>query len=147
MTDEEEIRQLIGAIMMADADKDVDGFAATFTEEGTYHSGSRGSSSGTAALKKNLADRNKYNPPERETVHLACEGSIKVQGDRASAVAPYVAYGRIGLSPWNVMSIGRFECELVRRDGRWLFTEVNNHLNGKSTWPATAQHHPHVENP
>jgi hypothetical protein len=127
----------------ADADKDVEGFAALFTEDGTYR-GRRGASRGHAALRKNLADRIAVNPADRETMHLFYEGVISVSGDKATAVAPYIGYGRIGASPWAVMSIGRFHCELTRQDGRWLFTDVENRSIGAPGGPATVLHHPHV---
>jgi uncharacterized protein (TIGR02246 family) len=127
----------------ADADKDPDAFAALFTEDGKYIS-RRGDSVGRAAIYKNLADRNAANPPDRRTMHLFAESVVEVNGDTAHARSPYVGYGRIGDGPWEVMSIGRFHTWLVRQDGKWLFTEVQNRSIGKAGGPATILHHPNV---
>ena len=65
VSDHDQIREMIARWSQADADKDVEGFAALFTEDGTYR-GRRGTSTGQAALRKNLDDRNKVNPPDRQ---------------------------------------------------------------------------------
>jgi uncharacterized protein (TIGR02246 family) len=127
----------------ADADKDPQAFAALFTEDGKYIS-RRGDSVGRAAIYKNLADRNAANPPDRRTMHLFTESVVEVSGDTAHARSPYVGYGRIGDGPWEIMSIGRFHTWLVRQDGKWLFTEVQNRSIGKAGGPATILHHPSV---
>jgi uncharacterized protein (TIGR02246 family) len=141
MTDEEQVRRMLALWSEADADKNPDAFAALFTEDGKYVS-RRGESVGRAAIHKNLADRIAVNPPERETMHLFAEPVVEVTGDTAHVRAPYVGYGRIGDSPWEVMSIGRFHTWLVRRNGAWLFTEVQNRSIGKAGGPATILHHP-----
>ena len=143
MTDEDQVRAMIALWSQADADKDVEGFAALFTEDGVYR-GRRGVSRGHEALRKNLADRIAVNPADRETMHLFYEGRVEVSGDKATAVTPYIGYGRIGSSPWEVMSIGRFHCDLVRQGDRWYFTDVENRSIGAPGGPATARHHPHV---
>ena len=127
----------------ADANKDPHAFAALFTEDGKYIS-RRGESVGRAAIYKNLEDRIRVNPPERETMHLFAESFIEIEGDTAHARSPYVGYGRFGDAPWEVMSIGRFHSWLVRRDGTWLFAEVQNRSIGKAGGPATILHHPNV---
>jgi hypothetical protein len=127
----------------ADANKDPQAFAALFTEDGKYIS-RRGESVGRAAIYKNLEDRVKVNPPDRETMHLFAESIIEVDGDTAHARSPYVGYGRIGDAPWAIMSIGRFHSWLVRRGGQWLFTEVQNRSIGNAGGPATILHHPNV---
>ena len=143
MTDEEQVRRMVALWSEADADKDPDAFAALFTEDGKYVS-RRGESVGRAAIYKNLADRIAVNPPERETMHLFAEPVVEVDGDSAHVRSPYVGYGRIGAAPWEIMSVGRFHCWLVRRDGQWLFTEVQNRSIGKAGGPATILHHPRV---
>ena len=143
MTDEDEVRRMIALWSEADADKDPDAFAALFTEDGKY-GGKRGVSVGRAAIYKNLADRVAVNPPDRETMHLFAESFIEVTGDTAVARSPYVGYGRIGDGPWEIMTIGRFHSWLVRKNGKWLFTEVQNRSIGKAGGPATILHHPHV---
>ena len=135
MTDEDQVRAMIALWSQADADKDVEGFAALFTEDGVYR-GRRGVSRGHEALRKNLADRIAVNPPDRETMHLFYEGRVDVSGDKATAVTPYIGYGRIGSSPWEVMSIGRFHCDLVRQNDRWYFTDVENRSIGAPGGPA-----------
>jgi hypothetical protein len=127
----------------ADADKDPEKFASLFTEDGKYIS-RRGDSIGRDAIYKNLADRIAVNPPERRTMHLFAESYIEVDGDTAHARSPYVGWGRIGDAPWEVMSVGRFHSWLVRRDGKWLFTEVQNLSIGKAGGPATILHAPRV---
>jgi uncharacterized protein (TIGR02246 family) len=143
VTDEEQVRQMIALWSEADADKDPDAFAALFTEDGKYVS-RRGDSVGRAAIRKNLADRVAVNPPDRETMHLFAEAVVLVDGDTAHTRSGYVGYGRIGDAPWEFMSIGRFHTWLVRTDGKWLFTEVQNRSIGKAGGPATILHHPNV---
>jgi uncharacterized protein (TIGR02246 family) len=143
VTDYEEVRQMLALWSEADADKDPAAFAALFTEDGKYIS-RRGDSVGRAAIRKNLEDRIAVNPADRETMHLFCEPVIAIDGDTAQVRAPYVGYGRIGDKPWEVMSIGRFHTWLVRQDGKWLFTEVQNRSIGKAGGPATILHHPSV---
>ena len=143
MTDEQQITEMLALWSERDADKDAEGFAALFTEDGAYIS-RRGVSRGREALRKNLADRTAANPPDRHTMHLFALPVIVVTGETATAVAAYVGYGRIGDAPWEIMSIGRFHTWLVRNDGKWLFTEVQNRSIGKAGGPATILHHAHV---
>jgi hypothetical protein len=77
-------------------------------------------------------------------MHLFGLGVIDVDGDSATAVAPYVGYGRIGDGPWEIMSIGRFHTKLVRNGSGWLFAEVENRSIGKAGGPATILHAPSV---
>jgi hypothetical protein len=77
-------------------------------------------------------------------MHLFAELVVEVNGDTAHARAPYVGYGRIGAGPWEIMTIGHFYTWLVRRGGKWLFTEIQNRSIGKAGGPATILHHPHV---
>jgi uncharacterized protein (TIGR02246 family) len=141
--DEEQIRQALALWSQTDADKDAEGFAALFTEDGSYIS-KRGVSKGTAALRANLADRTRLNPPDRRTMHLLAEPLIEVTGDTATAVSPYVGYGRIGDSPWEIMSVGRIHTKLVRAADGWLFTQVENRSIGPAGGPATIRHAPSV---
>jgi ketosteroid isomerase-like protein len=143
VTDKEDIREMIARWSKTDADKDVEGFVALFTEDGVYR-GRRGVSKGHAAIRKNIADRIALNPPERSTMHLFCEGIIDVNGDNATAEFPYVGYGRIGGSRWEVMSIGRYHCKLARTAKGWRFTDIENASIGPPGWPATHLHHPSV---
>jgi uncharacterized protein (TIGR02246 family) len=143
VTDEEQVRQMLALWSEADADKDPQAFAALFTEDGKYVS-RRGDSVGRAAIYQNLADRIAVNPRDRETMHLFAEAVVQVDGDTARTRSGYVGYGRIGDAPWEVMSIGRFHTWLVRRDGKWLFSEVQNRSIGKAGGPATILHHPHI---
>ena len=64
--------------------------------------------------------------------------------DVHDATLGIVGYGRIGDKPWEIMSIGRFHTKLVRRNGGWLFSEVENRSIGKAGGPATILHHPTV---
>lgn len=64
-------------------------------------------------------------------MHLLAEPLIKIDGDMATAVSPYVGYGRIGDAPWEVMSVGRIHTKLVRDGEGWLFTEVENRSIGR----------------
>jgi ketosteroid isomerase-like protein len=143
LTDREDIREMIARWSQTDADKDIDGFVALFTENGVYR-GRRGASKGHDAIRKNITDRVTLNPPDRLTLHLFGEGIINVDGDMASAVFPYVGYGRIGGSRWEIMTIGRYHCELARTPDGWRFTDIDNRSMGQPGWPATVLHHPSV---
>jgi uncharacterized protein (TIGR02246 family) len=137
MTDEDAIRRLRALWAECDADKDAKGWSELFTEDGKYIS-RRGVASGRAEIQRNLEERTASNPPDRHTMHIFGPGNITIDGDSAEAVSAYVAYGRIGDKPWEIMSIGRFYDKLVKRNGEWLFTSVENRAIGASGGPATS---------
>src|SRR5579864_2068613 len=103
MTDEDQIRQMQALWAERDADKDAEGWSQLFTHDGRAISG-RGESVGRAAIKKNLEDRTALNPPDRRTMHIFRPSVITVDGRAAEARCAYVAYGRIGENPWQVMT-------------------------------------------
>ena len=137
MSDEDQIRRMRALWAERDADKDAKGWSELFTEDGKYIS-RRGVSHGRAEIQRNLEERTASNPPDRNTMHIFGPGNIRIDGDTAEAEYAYVAYGRVGDKPWEVMSIGRFYDKLVKRDGQWLFTSVENRPVGSSAGPATS---------
>src|SRR5262245_43766285 len=137
MSDADEIQRMRALWAERDADKDAKGWSELFTEDGKYIS-RRGVSAGRAEIQRNLEERTASNPPDRNTMHIFGPGNITIDGDTAEAVYAYVAYGRVGDQPWQIMTIGRFHDKLVRQDGRWLFTSVENRPIGAATGPATS---------
>jgi uncharacterized protein (TIGR02246 family) len=137
MDDADEIRRMRALWAECDADKNAKGWSELFTEDGKYIS-RRGVSTGRAEIQRNLEERTASNPPDRNTMHIFGPGNIRIDGDTAEAEYAYVAYGRVGDKPWEVMSIGRFYDKLVKRNGQWLFTSVENRPVGSSTGPATS---------
>lgn len=135
MTDEDQIREAIVIWSLADADKDIEGFAGIFTEEGRFWN-RRGEWRGRQVLREYLAERIARSSPELKTMHLFGEGIVETKGDHATLIAPYVAYGRIGEGPWEIMTIGRFHCELAKQGGRWLFSDMENRHIGTPGGPA-----------
>jgi uncharacterized protein (TIGR02246 family) len=137
MSDYDEISRMRARWAERDADKDAKGWSELFTEDGKYIS-RRGVSSGRSEIQRNLEERTASNPPDRHTMHIFGPGNITINGDSAEAVYAYVAYGRVGDTPWEVMSIGRFHDKLVKQNGQWLFTSVENRPIGASGGPATS---------
>jgi uncharacterized protein (TIGR02246 family) len=133
MTDEDQIRELYALWAERDADKDAEGWSQLYTEDGKFISGRRVEYVGRAAIRKNLEDRTAASPPDRHTMHIFGTPFIRVDGDHAESRSAYVAYGRVGNGPWEVMTIGRFHTRLVRANAGWLFTEVDNRAIGTPT--------------
>ncbi len=133
MTDEDQIREMHARWAECDADKDAEGLSQLFTEDGKFISGRRVEYAGRAAVRKKLEDRTARSPADRHTMHVFGPAVIKINADQAEARSAYVAYGRAGDGPWEVMTIGRFHTRLAKRNGAWLFTEVDNRSIGTPT--------------
>src|SRR5262249_34722277 len=136
MSDEEEIRQRLALWAEKDADHDAPGWASLFTETGKYVS-PRGEFAGRAAIQKMIEDRTARNPPNRHTMHILGLPVVTVSGDTAESACAYVAYGRVGDDPWQIMTIGRLHHRLERQAGVWLFSEIENRPVGSAGGPAT----------
>ena len=136
MSDRDEICELQALWAERDSDADAVGWSELFTEGGRYISG-RGEFVGRAAIRQSIEERTARNPPNRRTMHIFGPPVIKVENDSAEAVFAYVAYGRVGDGPWEVMTIGRFHNQLLRQEGRWLFVSMHNRAIGAPSGPAT----------
>ena len=137
MTDEDQIRELQARWAECDADQDADGLTRLFVEDGKFISGRRVEYVGRAAIHKNMQDRIARNPGNRHTIHIFGPAVIVVSSGHAESRSAYVAYGRDGDGPWEVMTAGRFHTRLVRTDGGWLFSEIDNRIIGTPTGLAT----------
>ena len=136
MTDEELIQEMQARWAECDANKNAERLSELFTEDGKYISGIRVEYAGRAAIRKNLEDRTARNPADRHTMHIFGPAIVHVDGDTAEARSAYVAYGRVGDGPWEVMTIGQFHNRLIRRSGGWLFSVMDNRAIGTPTGPA-----------
>jgi hypothetical protein len=136
MDDREQISELQAVWAEHDSDADAVGWSEVFTAGGRYISG-RGEFVGREAIRKSIEDRTARNPPNRRTMHIFGPPVITITGDTATSVSAYVAYGRVGDGPWEVMTIGRFHCELARENGKWLYSSMHNRAIGTATGPAS----------
>lgn len=110
------IRELYGSYGDASANADMDGFLACWTDEGQWNSHIFQRSGKTALREQwdllwaNFA----------KVGFLGEVGSIEIDGDRAACRS--VAREIILLKSGGVYKlVGRYQDQVVRRDGRWLF--------------------------
>ncbi|MEI9851323.1 MAG: nuclear transport factor 2 family protein [Sphingomonas sp.] len=120
---EREIRELLIHYAMRLDARDHGGYARLFARDGEW-SGRMGQAKGPAAIEKMLEDGFGPTPAgfaNTNNFHLMTNMVVKVDGDRATAVSRLTYFER---APGNVpvaKLAGRYEDELVREDGRWLF--------------------------
>ncbi len=136
MDDRDEITELQALWAERDADADAVGWSELFASDGRYIS-ARGEFVGRDAIRRSIEERTARNPPDRRTMHIFGPPVIRIAGDTADSVFAYVAYGRVGDGPWEIMTVGRFHNQLVRQDGRWLFVTMQNRPIGPASGPAT----------
>ncbi len=137
MTDEQAIQELLARWAECDAEQDGEGQSQLYAVDGR-HISMRGEYVGRAAIRRGVEERAARNPPDRRTMHIFGPSRIIVDSDTAEAVCAYVAYGRVGELPWEVMTVGRFHNQLIRTDGGWLFAKVHNRAIGSAAGPADA---------
>ncbi len=100
---------------------DFAGYAALFAEDGEWVGG-LGRFQGRAAIRAMLEDNLAPGPRERLTsLHLMSNEVIEVDGERATARSRwfFIVTGEDGAP--RLLLAGRYEDELVREGGRWLF--------------------------
>jgi uncharacterized protein (TIGR02246 family) len=123
MTDEDQIREMQALWGQLHADKNADGWSQLWTEDGKYVNPRREEYIGRAAIRQYLVDRYASHPPDRYIRHVFGLPVIRVTGDTAEMSADYASCQCNGTQPAFSGTIGRHYSRLVRREGRWSFTE------------------------
>jgi SnoaL-like domain len=122
-TPEDEIRQTFGLYAKYVDDRDSEGYASTFVEDGRIRS-SRGLFVGRAELKKSLEDLYTARPPDRQFKHVWSNELITIEGDSADLVSDLLVFECFEGRPWVMSIVARHRDKLAKQpDGRWLFTE------------------------
>src|SRR5437016_2175390 len=104
---EDEIRYLMARFSHVHDNKDPDGFAALFTEDGLFSTAtSRSDPIGRKTLREFIAASYLKKGPMR-TKHLYGIPAITVNGDRADVVTDFVIYKCVGNEPWEVKMVGQ----------------------------------------
>jgi ketosteroid isomerase-like protein len=123
MTDEDQLREMQALWGQYHADKNMDAWGNLFTEDALFVNPRRVEVIGRATITKYMTDINANHPPDRYIRHVFSVPVIKVTGDSAEMSADYASCQCIGAQPAFIGAIGRHISRLVRRDGRWLFSE------------------------
>jgi uncharacterized protein (TIGR02246 family) len=127
MNDEDQVREAQALWAQYEADRDADAWAALMTEDARYIRPDGSVTVGRDAIRQSLIDRTAGRAKGRHSAHVFGPTIVKVTGDTAESAAEHIAYGRATADdPWSIIVIGRFNTQLVKRDGKWYFTEVGN---------------------
>ena len=120
LEEKDAIRELIGRYCFYIDLGKYDEWADTFTEDAVFEVSGMFRFDGRAAIREfaNHIPKNASGLPGMK--HCTFNHVIEVSGDRASATC-YLLVVREG-TPLHVDIAGRYEDELVKRAGRWLFT-------------------------
>jgi uncharacterized protein (TIGR02246 family) len=142
--DRAEIEDLMARYLFAMDWADYDAYAEMFTEDGELEY-ARGTAKGRDAIGESVRafkqaiggiyKDSKGNPALLR--HIIAQTVIRIEGDRAFAVAFWweMANDGPGDKP-KAGTFGTYEDELVRQDGRWLFSRrriLNEFLDGRAT--------------
>jgi uncharacterized protein (TIGR02246 family) len=113
------IEQLVAKYNHAIDSGDGSTFASTFTEDGVLEAVGA-STAGREALEKFA---NGFGGTPMTPRHVATNILVDGEGDKATLRAYIQMYAKVGDPPTSQLTIsGRYEDELRRVDGRWLFT-------------------------
>ena len=99
---------------------DIEGIVSCFTEDGALESPLIGVRSGQAGIRAFAEQFAAFNAKGSQLRHILTNLAIKVDGDTARATCYLVniitQYGQSRMGP-----PGRYDCQLARADGEWLF--------------------------
>lgn len=115
------ISDLFTRYSLALDDGDVEGVVACFTEDATVDSPVVGTYAGHAEIRRFARRLAAVREAGAQLRHVVSNIVADVEGDRGQARCYLVTFvTRDGRS--ELLAPGEYTCEVVRRDGRWLFT-------------------------
>jgi uncharacterized protein (TIGR02246 family) len=127
MTDEDQIEEVIALWAQYESDKDAVAWSDLFAENGRYIRPNREVAEGRTAIRKSREDRNAVRALNRHTAHICGPSVIRVNGESAESATDYVAYAREGPEhAWTIIAVGRLHNQLVRQQGKWYLSEMDN---------------------
>jgi uncharacterized protein (TIGR02246 family) len=115
MSDHDEIRNLIAGYAHAADDGRSADYAQLFTPDGVMES-QGAEAAGRERLTALIDSIYDY-----AIKHYQMNTAIQVHGDRATAQTDLLAMAMDPDGAWQVMGCGRYDDQIVRHDGRWLF--------------------------
>ena len=125
MTDEEQIRRLLGRWAQAYDDKDAARWTALFVDNGRFAvDRPERNHVGRAEIRSFIDTQIARSAADRHTKHMCGNPVIRFTSpDAADAEVDFVVYSSSGGAAWSATSIGRYLNKLVRQDGEWYFLE------------------------
>ncbi|MBX5442055.1 MAG: nuclear transport factor 2 family protein [Solirubrobacteraceae bacterium] len=122
LEDREAIRNLLQEYRRTLDVRDLRAFSALFAANGTW-SGRSGTATGPDAIHDMLAEQLPDNPPAPGPTlwHWISDPVITVDGDRATASSLWMHVRRGDDDRPLLPTLGAYDDELVREDGRWRF--------------------------
>jgi 3-phenylpropionate/cinnamic acid dioxygenase small subunit len=122
MSDYDEIRNLIASYSHSADDGAFQAYAANFTEDGVLVDGEREIPASTLVeLQAAHSQARAGKPQPNGSKHLQVNTVIKLDGDKASAVTDLVIIRLAPETGWTIGGAGRYDDEIVKINGRWLF--------------------------
>lgn len=117
--DDAEIRNVIGTYSQCVDDRRFDDLRAVLADDFTFDVGGD-VVHGAAAFVERLSSRP---APDHPRAHMTSNVVVRVgaEGDHATTTVDLLYVGRGADGTWTILSRARYDDELVKRDGRWLF--------------------------
>jgi len=120
LEEKDAIRELIARYCFHIDGNDFDAWANTFTEDGVFEVEGLMKFEGRSSIREFANHIPKDDQGRTGMMHYTMNQIIDVAGERATATC-YMLILRSG-TPLHADIAGRYEDELVKQNGRWLFT-------------------------
>lgn len=119
MSDDEEIRNLIGAYSQTVDDRRFDDLRQILADEFTFEIGDKCFDSADAFVAL-LASRE---PLAERRCHATANAVVHVDpgGEQAVATVDLIYIGLGDGGQWTILNRGRYDDRMIKRNGRWLF--------------------------
>lgn len=122
MSDYDEIRNLIASYALTAHDQKFEEFADNFAEDGELVELGRSiPKSALINLQKLSVEAKKKLPQPNGSKHIQVNTVIRIDGETARAVTDLVSIRLAPATGWTIGGTGRYDDDLVKTDGRWLF--------------------------
>jgi uncharacterized protein (TIGR02246 family) len=99
--------------------RDLRGYTELFAEDGSWH-GSSGEATGREDMYNMLVGM--LDSEVGREFHVVTNSAVELAGDRATATCTFLVVSRGEDGNPYVRLLGHYDDELVRQDGRWLFS-------------------------